>query len=167
MRNGIEDQGLPAFAAPRAAAVMPASQSVDNVPILIVTAPEIAANSPASSFGMHHGGEAPAASITLAAMFIATKLVMHCTSGGFVRMAVSRVPGVVWFCISSLSGGAETRRGGDAAHRNPERLLRQHYLVQVQQGAFSPSCDGRPCSLITVFFAEKDRPVISKSRFAS
>jgi hypothetical protein len=60
-----------------AAARMPLIQSLESVPILMVSAPEMAANSPASSSACTMAGEAPAASSTLAAMFIATKLVMH------------------------------------------------------------------------------------------
>jgi hypothetical protein len=63
--------------------------------MLIVSAPAIAANSPASSSACTIAGEAPTASSTLAAMFMATKLVMQWTSGGRARNSFSNVPGEV------------------------------------------------------------------------
>jgi len=54
------------------AACMPATQLGDSVPKLIVSAPAMAAKSVASSGVWSMAGEAPAASSTFAAMFMAT-----------------------------------------------------------------------------------------------
>ena len=55
-----------------AAVVILASHEDDNVPMLIVKAPQIGVNSGISSGAWTIAGDAPAASTTLAAMFIAT-----------------------------------------------------------------------------------------------
>ncbi|MNJ82294.1 hypothetical protein D3C77_816000 [compost metagenome] len=60
---------------------MLSSQGADSVPMLMTTAPAKRANSGASSVACTMAGEAPIASSTLAAMFMDTKLVRHCTSG--------------------------------------------------------------------------------------
>jgi hypothetical protein len=60
--------------------------------MLIVTAPAIRANSPASSSALTIAGEAPAASSTLAEMLMATSFVMHCTNGFFLRIALRSAP---------------------------------------------------------------------------
>ena len=63
---------MPASRAASAAAVMPATQDGDRVPIFTVSAPASRANSPASSGAWTIAGEAPAASSAFAATFIAT-----------------------------------------------------------------------------------------------
>ena len=55
-----------------AARVMPSTHSGESVPMLIVSAPATTANWPDSSGVWTMAGEAPAASSTLAAKFIAT-----------------------------------------------------------------------------------------------
>src|SRR5690606_41849113 len=82
----------------------PATPPDHSVPILIVTAPAMAANSPASSLALTMAGEAPAASSTLAAMFIATSLVMHWTSGLACRIAVRSCPHVGLVIIAPFDG---------------------------------------------------------------
>ena len=72
---------------------MPSTEAGESVPILIVSASAIPANSPDSSFACSIAGEAPAASSTLAAMLVATRLVMHCTSGELARMRASSSDG--------------------------------------------------------------------------
>ncbi len=113
--------------------------------MLMVTAPAMAANSPASSSACTMAGEAPAASTTLAAMFMATKLVMHCTSGTVCRMVVSCAPGEVVKVILPLSSGGDAGAGAGWDRASPSDSLRQHYLVQVRRVLLSPSRNERPC----------------------
>jgi len=76
---------VPAPIAPSTAAVMPAAQDGDGVPMLTQSADAMAANSPDSWASCTIAGEAPTALRTFAAKSIETKFVMHCTSGDWVR----------------------------------------------------------------------------------
>lgn len=70
--TGSSTQGRPAACAPRIAARIPSTKGADRVPMFTVSAPAMPANSSASSASETMAGLAPAASNTLAAMFMAT-----------------------------------------------------------------------------------------------
>ena len=70
--TGSSTQGTPAPRAASAAFSMPLCQWGEIVPTLIVTAPAMGANSAVSSAACTMAGEAPEASTTFAATFIAT-----------------------------------------------------------------------------------------------
>ena len=95
------------------AARIPSTQGGDRVPILMLSPAATAAKSPLSSAVWIIAGAAPAASTTLAAKFIATKLVMHCTSGAWSRSAISAMAGDV---VIGSETSSSFRRGFTAKH---------------------------------------------------
>ncbi|KAG0756053.1 hypothetical protein G6F22_020416 [Rhizopus arrhizus] len=131
---------------------MLSSQGADSVPILMTTAPAICANSGASSVACTMAGDAPIASSTLAAKFMETKLVRHCTSGASRRTAAYRSCDararaalseresamrkgdqgdlrMVWLAAALVKPGAEPFAGAAAPLRRPRLLARQGVAV--------------------------------------